>query len=106
MCSKPAFSQQVLTTYQTTFCEMPLPHTFPSLATARKILPSLTPAARVHWSRAALTHAGMGTVRMWPPLPIRSTTAQCPWRIWMSSNSKPTSSDLRKPQPNGIANMA
>src|SRR5713101_5112735 len=44
----------------------------------------------------------MGTVRMWPPLPIRSTTAQCPWRIWMSSNSKPTSSDLRKPQPNSM----
>jgi len=37
-----ALSQQVLTTYQTAFCEMPLPHTLPSLATARKILPSLT----------------------------------------------------------------
>jgi hypothetical protein len=53
-------------------------HTFPNLATARKILPSLTSAARVHWSRAALTHAGIGTVRMWPPLPIISTTAQWP----------------------------
>ncbi len=78
MCSKPAFSQQVLTTYQTTFREMPLPHTFPILATARKIVPSLTLAARVHWSIAALTQLGMGTVRIWPPLPIRSTTAQCP----------------------------
>ena len=29
----------------------------------------------------------------------QSTTAQCPWRTWISSNSKPTSSDLRKPQP-------
>src|SRR4029077_16434190 len=67
MCSNPAFSQQVRTTYQTTFCEIPSPHTFPSLATARKTLPSLTPAARVHWSRAVLTHDGMGTVRMWPP---------------------------------------
>src|SRR5436305_452304 len=28
------------------------------------------------------------------------------WRIWMSSNSKPTSSDLRKPQPNSMANIA
>src|SRR5205814_10313025 len=36
-------------------------------------------------SSAALTHSGMGTVRMCPPLPIRSTTAQCPWRIWTSS---------------------
>jgi hypothetical protein len=26
-------------------------------------------------------HSGIGTVRMCPPLPIRSTTAQCPWRI-------------------------
>ena len=41
-------SQQVLTTYHTTFCEMPFPHTFPFLATARKILPSVTPAATVH----------------------------------------------------------
>ena len=37
MCSKPALAQQVLTTYQTTFCERPLPHTFPRPATARKI---------------------------------------------------------------------
>jgi hypothetical protein len=48
MCSKPALSQHVFTTYQTTFCEIPQPHTFPILATARKILPSLTLAARVH----------------------------------------------------------
>jgi hypothetical protein len=33
MRSNPALWQQVLTTYQTTFCEMPRPHTFPSLAT-------------------------------------------------------------------------
>jgi hypothetical protein len=60
MCSNPALSQHVLTTYHTTFCEMPLPHTFPILATARKILPSVTPAASVHWSRAALTQFGIG----------------------------------------------
>ena len=53
-----------------------------------------------------LDHCGIGTVRMWPPLPIRSTTAQCPWRTWISSNSRPTSSDLRKPQPNSKASMA
>jgi hypothetical protein len=34
--------------YRTTFCEIPFPHTFPALATARKILPSVTLAARVH----------------------------------------------------------
>src|ERR1019366_6560323 len=78
MCSKPALSQQVLTTYQTTFCEIPLPHTFPILATARKILPSVTFAARVHWWRAALTPFGMGTGRMWPPSPTGPITAQSP----------------------------
>jgi len=41
-----------------------------------------------------------------PPLPIRSTTAQCPWRICTSSISKPTSSDLRKPHPNSMASIA
>jgi hypothetical protein len=41
-----------------------------------------------------------------PPLPIRSTTAQGPWRIWIWSSSKPTSSDLRKPEPNSLANIA
>src|SRR6266496_689916 len=35
MHSRPIFSQQVLTTYQTTFCEMPFPHTFHVLATAK-----------------------------------------------------------------------
>src|SRR5579859_2820708 len=61
--------------------------------------PSLrTLAATIHRSSAALTHCGMGTVRMCPPLPIRSTTAQCLWRICTSSISKPTSSDLRKPR--------
>jgi hypothetical protein len=29
-----------------------------------------------------------------------------PWRIWISSNSRPTSSDLRKPHPNSKASMA
>lgn len=37
--------QQPLTTYQTTFCEMPLPHTRPVPATARKMCPSVIPAA-------------------------------------------------------------
>ena len=106
MCSKPAFLQHVLTTYQTTFCEIPRPHTLPVPATARNTLPSVTLATRVHWSSAVLTQFGMGTVRMSRPLPIRSTTAQCPWRIWISSNFNPTSSDLRNPQPNSMASMA
>jgi len=80
--------------------------TFPFRATARKILPSVTLAARVHWSSAALTQCGMGTVRIWPPLPTRSTTAPCPWRIWISSHFKPTSSERRKPQPKSMASIA
>jgi len=48
MCSKPALPQQDRTTYHTTFCEMPAPHTFPVLATPRKILPSVTLAASIH----------------------------------------------------------
>ena len=48
MWSNPTLSQQVLTTYQTTFCERLSPHTFPVLATARNILPPLIPAASVH----------------------------------------------------------
>src|SRR5271157_1182839 len=39
------------------------------------------PASAIHSSSPALTQAGIGTVRIWPPLPIRSTIAQCPWRI-------------------------
>jgi hypothetical protein len=34
---------------------MPLPHTFPDLETARKIRPSVMPAANIHTSIAALT---------------------------------------------------
>jgi hypothetical protein len=64
MCCSPAFSQQPLTTYQTTFCEMPSPHIFPARATARKIRPSVMPAAVAHSSSAALTQFGIGTVRM------------------------------------------
>jgi hypothetical protein len=50
MCFNPTLSQQVFTTYQTTFCEMPLPHTFPVLATARN-----TPKARVWRKRYETT---------------------------------------------------
>src|ERR1700747_2281619 len=66
ICSIPAFSQHPFTTYQTTFCEIPSPQSLSVRATARKILPSLPPAAFVHSSSAALTHNGMGTVRMCP----------------------------------------
>jgi hypothetical protein len=37
---------------------------------------------------------------------LADQVAQCPCRIWTSSRSKPTSSDLRKPQPNSMASIA
>jgi uncharacterized protein (DUF2141 family) len=37
---------------------------------------------------------------------VATLTRSCPWRIWISSNSRPTSSDLRKPQPNSKASIA
>jgi hypothetical protein len=42
----------------------PLPHTFPALPTARKILPCVIPAYAAHSSSATLTQAGIGTVRV------------------------------------------
>ena len=49
MCCSPALSQQVFTTYQTTFWQTPWPHTFPALPIARKILPCVMPAFAVHY---------------------------------------------------------
>ena len=106
ICSNPARLQQPSTTYQTTFADSPLPHTLPRLLTARNILPFVTSAAEVQRSRACFAHCGIGTVRMCPPLPVKSTMAQWPWRIWTSSVSSPTNSDRRNPQPNSIASMA
>ena len=53
MCSSPAFSQQPLTTYQTTFWEIALPQTFPVRLTLRKIFPSTAVITRAD---VALAH--------------------------------------------------
>jgi hypothetical protein len=71
---QPRFFAAAFTTYQTTFWEIALPQTFPVRLTLRKIFPSLIPAATVHSSSARFAHSGIGTVRMCPPLPIKSTT--------------------------------
>ena len=63
ICSSPARWQQLRTTYQTTFSEIPEPQTFPTLATARKIFPFVIAAAEIHSSSACLTQRGIGTVR-------------------------------------------
>jgi|ERR1017187_5836761 hypothetical protein len=50
----------------------------PCRLTALKTRPSATFAAIVHLSTAFFTQIGMGTVRMCPPFPTRSTIAQWP----------------------------
>ena len=46
--------------------------------TGLKTRPSVTFAAAIHLSTAVFTHTGMGTVRICPPFPIKSTIAQWP----------------------------
>ena len=53
------------------------PQHFPARQTHRNSLPARRSAARIHRSTVVLTHSGIGTVRMCPPLPTRSTMAQC-----------------------------
>src|SRR5947199_963109 len=101
-----ALVDMLRTTYHTTFCERPSPHTFPVLLTARNIFPCVTRAADIHRSRASFAHCGMVAVRMRPPLPNKSTIAQCPWRVCTSSISRSASSDRRSPHPSSLANMA
>ena len=59
-----------------TFWQIPVPQTFPLLLTARKTRPPVMPAAEIQRSKAYFTHCGNGTVRIRPPLPIKSTIAQ------------------------------
>ena len=73
----PTRFEQSRTAYQTMFSVTPWPQILPCLLTARKTFPSVSLAAAIHLSTVSLTHIGMGTVRTRPPLPTRSTTAQC-----------------------------
>ena len=50
--------------------------------------------------RAVFTHIGIGTVRTWPPLPIRSATTQCSSRCWIDSTRSANSSPAAKSAPN------
>ncbi len=52
-----------------------------------------------------LSHSGTGTVRMCPPLPTRSTMAQCSSRCCKCANSKSANSRLRSPQPSKMARI-
>lgn len=84
---------------QMAFGVMPAPHSLSSLLSRRKITPLLIPAAAIHLSTARFVHAGMGTVRMCFPLPIKSAITQCYPRTWKSSVPSPTSSARRSPHP-------
>jgi hypothetical protein len=75
-------SQHCLTTCQTTFSLIPSPQAVPVLQTHRNTLRHATPDARVHSSITPFTQSETGTVRMCPPLPTRSTIAQCSSRRW------------------------
>ena len=57
-------------------------------------------------SMVALTHSGTGTVRMWPPLPTRSTMAQCSSRCCKCVKSRSANSRRRSPQPSKTARIA
>ena len=73
----PSFLAYCFTTCQTTRSVTPSPQCLPARQTHRNSLPAEIPAAATHRSMVALTHSGTGTVRIWPPLPTRSTMAQC-----------------------------
>jgi len=47
-----------------------------ALLSSMTTAPLVMPATDVHASIAALTHTGTGTVRTWPPFPIRSAITQ------------------------------
>jgi hypothetical protein len=66
-----------LTTCQTAFSVMLSPQMRPILFTFRKIRPCSIWAALSQLFNSAMTQSGIGTVRTCPPLPDRSTIAQC-----------------------------
>ena len=65
------------TTCQTRRSVTPSPQHLPARQTQRNSLPAFSSAAVTQSSTVVLTQHGTGTVRMCPPLPTRSTIAQC-----------------------------
>jgi hypothetical protein len=64
------------------------------------------PAAASQLSSSVLTQSGTGTVRTWPPLPTRSTMAQCSSRCWRWSNLNATASCRLKSHASSNASNA
>jgi len=80
------------TTFQSTFGNMPSPHTRPPLVMARETGPWVISADAVHASTAVFTHVGIGTVRTCPPLPTRSAMIQCSSRCCNDSTVRRSNS--------------
>ena len=83
-----------------------LPQTVPFRQTHRNILPCKIPATISQSSMVCLTQSGIGTVRMWPAFPIKSTIAQWSSRRWRWSSVSSVNSPLRSPQPSKTAKIA
>ena len=95
-----------LTTCQTVFSEMPCPQSLPARQTHRNSGPLSIPAAVNHASSVSFTQFGTGTVRMYLPLPTRSTMAQRSSRRCKLSKVSSASSRRRSPQPSRMARIA
>jgi len=104
--SIPARLARCRTIHQTNFLLTFDPQTLPAQLTRRKIVPSSIPDALSHSSRTVFTHAGTGTVLIWPPFPKRLTIAQMFVTLLEVVNLSPVSSALRKPQPRRMERMA
>jgi len=102
----PTFFAYSFTTCQTTRSVTPSPQCLPARQTHRNNLPAERAAAATHVSTDALTQSGTGTVRMCPPLPTRSTMAQCSSRFCRWVNSRSASSRRLSPQPSKTARIA
>ena len=91
---------------QTTRSVTAAPQCLPARQTHRNTLPAEIPAAATQRSMVAFTHSGTGTVRMWPPLPTRSTMAQCSSRCCKWVKSRSANSRRWSPQPSSTARIA
>ena len=105
-CPDPSSAAYCFTTCQTNRSVTPSPQHLPARHTQRNSLPVSSSAAATHASTVALTQAGTGMVRMCPPLPTRSTIAQCSSRCCKCANSRSANSRLRRPQPSKTARIA
>ena len=101
--SSPAYS---FITCQTRRSVTPSPQHLSARQTHRNSLPVCSSAAATQSSMVVLTQHGNGTVRMCPPLPTRSTIAQCSSRCCRCLKSRSANSRLRRPQPSRTARIA